>query len=164
MGKEASSSFIEDYWQNLKEGIMNYKHKVQYYETDMMGITHHSNYVRWMEEARIEFMKDFGWDYSLNDEFGISAPVISSSCEYKKTTTFGDVIEIEVLVEEYNSVRLKFLYFMYNAKGDVVCIGRTTHCFLSKEGRIIIIKKVLPSLEETLLKIYSLSKETISKR
>ena len=29
-----------------------YVHTVKYYETDRMGFTHHSNYVRWMEEAR----------------------------------------------------------------------------------------------------------------
>lgn len=40
-----------------------YIHKVQYYETDKMGITHHSNYVRWMEEARIEFLDQIGWSY-----------------------------------------------------------------------------------------------------
>ena len=33
------------------------KHEVQYYETDRMGITHHSNYVRWMEEARTFFLR-----------------------------------------------------------------------------------------------------------
>jgi acyl-CoA thioester hydrolase len=42
--------------------LKEYSHKVQYYETDKMGITHHSNYVRWMEEARIYFL-----DKILND-------------------------------------------------------------------------------------------------
>ena len=40
-----------------------YFHTVQYYETDRMGLTHHSNYVRWMEEARIDFLKQIGWNY-----------------------------------------------------------------------------------------------------
>ena len=40
-----------------------YIHKVQYYETDKMGITHHSNYIRWMEEARVDFMEQIGWGY-----------------------------------------------------------------------------------------------------
>ena len=34
-----------------------YNHKVQYYETDKMGIVHHSNYIRWMEESRISFLE-----------------------------------------------------------------------------------------------------------
>ena len=37
-----------------------YKHKVKYYETDKMGVTHHSNYIRFMEEARVEWMENMG--------------------------------------------------------------------------------------------------------
>ena len=45
-----------------------YEHKVQYYETDKMGIVHHSNYIRWMEEARIDFLSQIGWDYKKLEE------------------------------------------------------------------------------------------------
>ena len=41
-----------------------YTHKVQYYETDKMGITHHSNYIRWMEEARIDFLEKSGHKFN----------------------------------------------------------------------------------------------------
>lgn len=41
--------------------MQKYRHIVQYYETDKMGITHHSNYIRWMEEARIDFLRQIGW-------------------------------------------------------------------------------------------------------
>ena len=54
-----------------------YIHKVQYYETDKMGITHHSNYVRWMEEARIEFLDQIGWSYVRMEEEGIISPVLA---------------------------------------------------------------------------------------
>ena len=40
-----------------------YQHYVQYYETDKMGVTHHSNYIRFMEEARVDFFKNIGFDY-----------------------------------------------------------------------------------------------------
>ena len=45
-----------------------YIHKVQYYETDKMGITHHSNYIRWMEEARVDFMEQIGWGYDKMED------------------------------------------------------------------------------------------------
>ena len=48
-----------------------YRHIVQYYETDKMGITHHSNYIRWMEEARIDFLSQIGWSYTKLEEKGI---------------------------------------------------------------------------------------------
>ena len=38
--------------------LIPYCHTVQYYETDQMGIIHHSNYIRWMEEARIAYMDE----------------------------------------------------------------------------------------------------------
>lgn len=41
--------------------MKNYIHKVNYYETDKMGITHHSNYIRWMEEARIFWLDGLGY-------------------------------------------------------------------------------------------------------
>ena len=43
---------------------MKYEHKTQYYETDQMGIIHHSNYIRWFEEARIDFMDHCGFSYA----------------------------------------------------------------------------------------------------
>lgn len=62
-----------------------YQHEVQYYETDRMGITHHSNYIRWMEEARVAFLKEIGWDYAKFEEMGIISPVIDVQCQYKNT-------------------------------------------------------------------------------
>ena len=48
-----------------------YRHTVQYYETDRMGIVHHSNYIRWMEEARTDFMDQLGFPYARAVEAGI---------------------------------------------------------------------------------------------
>ena len=57
-----------------------YQHKVQYYETDKMGIVHHSNYIRWMEEARIDFLSQIGWDYKKLEESGVISPVTAVDC------------------------------------------------------------------------------------
>ena len=58
-----------------------YRHTVQYYETDKMGITHHSNYIRWMEEARVDFLAQIGWDYAMLEEMGVISPVIGIECK-----------------------------------------------------------------------------------
>ncbi|MBP1554347.1 MAG: acyl-CoA thioesterase, partial [Oscillospiraceae bacterium] len=75
-----------------------YTHKVHYYETDKMGITHHSNYIRWMEEARIDFLGKIGCGYDKIEAMGIISPVTAVDCRYKSTTTFGDVVTIDVWV------------------------------------------------------------------
>ena len=88
---------------------------VQYYETDRMGITHHSNYVRWMEEARIHFLDELGWNYAKLEEMGLVSPVVSVSCRYRRPSTFADVIDIQVSVAEFKGVKLKLDYRMMNA-------------------------------------------------
>ncbi len=121
-----------------------YKHVVQYYETDRMGIVHHSNYIRWMEEARTDFLKRIGWDYARLEDMGIISPVTHVDCNYRATTTYGDVVFITVLIEEFKGVRLKVSYVMENEQGKLVCDGRSEHCFLDDKGRPIRMKKMHP--------------------
>ena len=73
----------------------NYLHKVKYYETDKMGVTHHSNYIRWMEEARVDFLDKIGFSYRKLEEMGAISPVIGVECEYKISTQFDDIVEIK---------------------------------------------------------------------
>ena len=133
-----------------KMEIKKYKHYVQYYETDKMGITHHSNYVRWMEEARVDFLKQIGWDYARLESEGIISPVVGVSCKYKHSTTFADTVTIEVAVAEYSGIKLRLKYTMTNEKGEVCCKGESEHCFVNEAGRIIMIKKDYPAFHELL--------------
>lgn len=68
-----------------------YTHKVQYYETDMIGVAHHANYIHWMEEARIDFMDQLGFPYAEMEKKGFFSPVKAVSCEYRHPCTFGDI-------------------------------------------------------------------------
>ncbi len=124
--------------------MVPYIRTVQYYETDMMGVTHHANYIRWMEEARVDFMVQLGFPYTRMEAEGVSSPVIAVSCEYKKPCTFGDEITITVAVESFSNVRLAIAYEMRKQTGELVCIARSEHTFLNREGRIVSIKRTLP--------------------
>ena len=117
----------------------SYKHLVHYYETDKMGITHHSNYIRWMEEARVDFFKQLGYDYLEFEKHGIISPVTGlNNIKYKKPSTVGDVIDIEISVKSFNSIILTIHYDM-KKDGVLVFEGDSDHCFLSKEGKMIIL-------------------------
>ena len=129
-----------------------YIHKVQYYETDQMQVTHHSNYVRFMEEARVSYLSRIGWDYKRMEAEGIISPVVEISCKYRKTTTFEDVISVEVYVKEVSSVKLKLGYRM-KKEDELVFTAESVHCFLNKEGAPINLKKELPGFYETLLSL-----------
>lgn len=128
-----------------------YLRKVQYYETDMMGVVHHANYIRWMEEARIDFMDQLGFPYAAMEAQGVLSPVKSVSCEYRRPCTFGDEIRIIVSVADFNGVVLKIRYQMEKATdGETVCEARSEHVFLNKEGRFIRLKRELPEFCATL--------------
>lgn len=127
-----------------------YKHIVQYYETDKMQVTHHSNYLRFMEEARVDFLSQMGWGYDKMEAQGIISPVINISCDYKKSTTFADVIVILIVVLECKGVRLKLGYTM--TVGDsVVCTATSTHCFLNTKGELLRYNKEFPDFYSKLL-------------
>ena len=135
-----------------------YKHKVQYYETDKMGITHHSNYIRWMEEARVNWLEKIGWSFEKLENLGMLSPVVEIKCKYMNSTKFNDLVEIKVILKEYNGVKLIVKYEMINSKTkEIVLKGESKHCFTTKEGKIISIKKEYPdfdkSLKEELIKV-----------
>ena len=128
-----------------------YTHKVQYYETDKMGVTHHSNYIRWMEEARVELLDKIGFSYKKMEEMGIISPVTNVECKFVSSTTFDDTISIEATREEIKNVKVKIDYVMTNEEGKVVCKGKSEHCFLDTEGKFIMISKSYPEFYEALL-------------
>ena len=94
-----------------------YRRLVQYYETDRMGIVHHSNYIRWFEEARTDFLRNNGIVYSDLEQSGVLIPVVTVS-----TTSTA-----------YNGARLDFSYEVRNASGKLLATGTSEHCFMDAQ-------------------------------
>ena len=131
---------------------MVYTHQAQYYETDQMGIIHHSNYIRWMEEARIAYLDQMGFPYRAVEEAWIMSPVLSVQCEYRSMTYFGDRIGIEVSLRSFKGVKYEIAYVMRDEKtGEVRAEGVSKHCYLKKDGKPSNIKKDLPALYEKMM-------------
>lgn len=130
-----------------------YKHQIKYYETDKMGITHHSNYVRFMEDARTDFLDRLGYNYAKLEESGIISPVVKIECKYKATTTYADVIDITVSVAEVKAAKVRFDYIMKKQDGTLVFEGSSEHCFLTKDGKIARLKKAFPEFFEAMVNL-----------
>ena len=125
------------------------KRKINYYETDKMGVVHHSNYIRFLEEARCELLEEVGMPYEVLEASGIIIPVLSVKCEYKKHVTYGDTIIITPHVKEYNGVRLSVDYDVIDEKtGKDVIIAETKHCFTNMELKPINLKKHFPEFSK----------------
>ena len=125
-----------------------YERKVYYYETDRMDCVHHSNYIRWFEEARIHFMQVLGFPYEELEAGGLVSPVLRAEAEYRTMTRFGETVEIEAGVESYNSTRIAFCYTVRDqATGVIRCQGKTVHCLLNEAGRPVSLKKANPAYD-----------------
>lgn len=136
----------------------HYIRKVQYHETDKMGITHHSNYIKWMEESRIWFLDQIGCSYAKMEADGVISPVTGVTCQYKTPTTFGDEVCVQVRVLEYTGVRLVIGYEMTNiATGQIVAQCRSEHCFTNREGRPIALRRKLPAYDSLFQKLLAAS-------
>ena len=129
-----------------------YERFAQYYETDQMGIIHHSNYIRWMEEARVHVMDEIGFGYYKMENMGIYCPVLAVSAEYKRMVRFNERVVIECRAGEYTGLKLTLLYrVIKKADGELCALGETSHGFLDGEGNIISLKRNYPEIHQLIL-------------
>ena len=87
-----------------------FKREINYYETDKMQVVHHSNYIRYVEECRMDFMKQIGLDYAQIEQAGLMIPVLSVSCNYVSPARFGETTCIVPKIEKFHGVQFEMRY------------------------------------------------------
>ena len=107
--------------------------RVRYVETDQMSFVHHSNYLKYFELARLEWLSFLGISYSQLEESGVLMPVVRASAEYIKPLFFDESFKITVYLIDPPKATLKFQYVVVNSKNITVCKGETVLAFLSKK-------------------------------
>ena len=128
-----------------------YRRAVYYYETDQMGIVHHSNYVRWFEEARIHLLQQANLGYDELERMGIRSVILGYSCDNHKPACFGDTFSIHVRPADFNGVRLTFLYQVFRQSDNaLLATGETRHCFVSDQMLPVNLKRKFPAVCTTL--------------
>lgn len=119
-----------------------YKRLINYYETDKMGIVHHSNYIRFLEEARCRWLENLDISMEKLEQIGYTIPTLEVYCKYKHHVTSGDTISIKPYISEYNGVRMTVSYEVTNiATGQVILEAWTKHCFTNRDLRPVNMKK-----------------------
>lgn len=122
---------------------------VRYYETDMMGISHHSNYIRWFEVARTEYLRAAGMTYRSLEDMGLGCPVIGARCRYLHPSRYDDHLTIQAWVTNYTGVRLFMAYQIWH-EDLLICDGETDHAFVYK-GRPVSLSRSLPEVHAGML-------------
>ncbi len=123
---------------------MLYRRRVQFYDTDAKGIVHHSNYFRYFEEARGEYLRGLGMPYSAIRELGYEVVLLSASCDFKKPLLYDEVVDIELNLEDMDRFTFSFTYRV-SVEGELRAEGRTKHCMV-KEGKLVSIPRDIREL------------------
>ncbi len=111
--------------------MWEYSRRVRYYETDRMGVVHHSNYLRIIEDARMEWMRANVMSYGEMEKLGIVIPAVSASEKFLSFLHFDDLFRVAVKLVKFTGVKLDFEYQIHNADTGKLCYeGESSH-FLS---------------------------------
>ena len=130
--------------------MYEYSRDVYYYETDKMGVVHHSNYIRWLEEARTCFFNDANLAYVETESYGVMSPVTDLSVKFKHPARFGDSFTVRLCMTKYTGVRFRVEYTVVNQKGDVLLEGESGHAFIDSNLRPVSIARAIPHRHEPL--------------
>ena len=118
--------------------IEPYERDVFYYETDRMGIVHHSNYIKWLEEARVDYLEQIGLPFSEMEKLGILVPVLHVEFDYRLPFRFGDRFRVELHLEKFNGIKMNFSYRVYDAvSGELHGTGESEHCFTNENMGVL---------------------------
>ena len=108
---------------------------IRYYETDQMGIVHHSNYIRFFECGRSDMMQKAGLPIEVIEKEGVMLPVISVECRYRHPAYMGDRIRIVSMIDKVPMAKLVVKSEIYNQNGDLLVTGTVTLGFIDSMTR-----------------------------
>lgn len=127
--------------------IKPYKRRVYYYETDKMGIMHHSNYIRIFEESRVFFLMQAGMPMERIEACGILIPVLSVECKYKSPLKFSEEFAVYPKITKFNGTTLELDYRIISCESSRLCVeGSSSHCFTDADLKPIRTKLKYPDI------------------
>ena len=109
---------------------------VRYYETDQMGIVHHSNYIRYFECGRMAMLDEVGLPMHKIEATGVMLPIISVECRYKYPAKLGDRLKIVTYFNELPRARFTVMSEVYNQDGQLLVEGSVSMGFIDSATRL----------------------------
>ena len=145
--------------------MYEYSRDVFYYETDKMGVVHHSNYIRWLEEARTAFFDAADLAYTVTESLGVMSPVTDIDLKFKHPARFGDKFTVKLRMTKYTGVRFRIVYAVVNQDGESLLEGESGHCFIGEDYKPVSMSRAIPhrhQLLKELLKSYADEENPVS--
>ncbi len=110
-----------------------YSFRVKYYETDKMQYAHHSNYAKYFETARIEWLRAAGISYKDMEDQGVMLPVVNINTNFKKPAKYDDLLTIKTALKQIPDVKIIFTYKIHNQEQELLTTGETTLVFVDMQ-------------------------------
>ncbi len=118
--------------------MITIRDKVRFVETDMMGVVHHANYLRWFEMGRVAYLRACGISLGELMAADIIFPITEVQVKYKNSCTFDDDFEVQTTMSAFNKAKMDFSYKVIRLRDGAVAVeGHTRNVFTDKEGRIV---------------------------
>jgi acyl-CoA thioester hydrolase len=101
--------------------------RIEFVDTDLMGIVHFSNFFRFMESAEIDFLRSLGLSVKMDDWHGMAVgfPRVAASCDYLRPAMFEDVLDITVTVKKLGRTSVTY-GFAFARSGEEIARGQIT--------------------------------------
>lgn len=117
--------------------MLSFEHKlrVEYHHTDQMGIVHHSNYIKFFEAARTEWLRAAGLTYAEMERRGVMMPIVDVQIKYRQPSYYDEMLSIRTYVDELPMARMTFRYEIRGEDGRDVASGSTTLGFIDSQTR-----------------------------
>lgn len=111
--------------------------RVRFVETDLMAVVHHTNYLRWFEMGRVEYLRACGVDLNDMRADGYLFPITDVSCKYRNSAYFDDEYEVRTTLTEFSRAKLVFSYEVVRLKDQIVLVtGSSQNVFTGPSGKI----------------------------
>ncbi len=110
--------------------IYRQKIRTRYNHTDRMGYVYYGRYAEFFEEARVDALRSIGVSYKEMEEEGMYSPVITLRVNYYQPLYYDELITVEAIVPVMPTIRTKFIFKVYNEKGELTADGETSLVFV----------------------------------
>ena len=111
------------------------KIRVEYHHTDQMGIVHHSNYVKFFEVARTEWLRAAGLTYAEMERRGVMMPIVDVAVKYRNPAVYDELISVTAFVDAMPMARMTFRYEVRGEDGREIASGSTTLGLIDSQTR-----------------------------
>jgi acyl-CoA thioester hydrolase len=109
--------------------------EVKFSDVDMLGVVWHGNYIRYFEDGREAFGKQYGLGYMDVYNAGFIVPIVNVNCDYKRFLRYEDKVIIETVYTPTESAKINFTYRLLNAQtGELVVKGSTVQVFVHRDN------------------------------